>query len=66
MTSKLLNCATLRRFAASHLWQYTGRPMDNYGLQEALETAAVTASRLYERVSTRIASQALYTCSDTD
>ncbi|KAH8093870.1 hypothetical protein BXZ70DRAFT_908994 [Cristinia sonorae] len=35
---------------ASHLWQYTGRPMDNYGLREALESAALTAYSISNRV----------------
>jgi len=33
----------------SHLWQYSGRSMDTYGLQDALETAALTAARLYDK-----------------
>ncbi|CAL1706801.1 unnamed protein product [Somion occarium] len=35
---------------ASHLWQYSGRAMDAYGLREALESAALTASRIAYRV----------------
>ncbi|KAK7692551.1 hypothetical protein QCA50_004181 [Cerrena zonata] len=35
---------------ASHLWQYSGRPMDAYGLREALESAAMTASRIAYQV----------------
>lgn len=34
---------------ASRLWQISGRGMDTYGLRDALETAAVTASHLYYR-----------------
>ncbi|KAL4243920.1 hypothetical protein ABKN59_010612 [Abortiporus biennis] len=35
---------------ATHLWQYSGRPMDTYGLRDALESAAQTAMRISYRV----------------
>jgi len=35
---------------ATHLWQYSGRPFDTYGMQDALEAAALTASRISYRV----------------
>ena len=45
---------TIISMIASHLWQYASRSMDTIGLQDALETAALTASYLYDRV--RVAS----------
>ncbi|KAJ3481739.1 hypothetical protein NLI96_g7454 [Meripilus lineatus] len=35
---------------ATRLWQYSGRSMDTYGLRAALESAALTASRISYRV----------------
>ncbi|TCD65086.1 hypothetical protein EIP91_003095 [Steccherinum ochraceum] len=35
---------------ASHLWRYTGRGMDNYGLREVMESAGLTAFNLASRV----------------
>ncbi|KAI0071789.1 hypothetical protein K474DRAFT_1701409 [Panus rudis PR-1116 ss-1] len=35
---------------ATHLWQYSGRSMDTYGLRQALESAAMTAARIAYRV----------------
>ncbi|KAI0786799.1 hypothetical protein C8Q75DRAFT_771339, partial [Abortiporus biennis] len=34
---------------ASRLWQYSGRQADSYGLRDALESAATTATQLYYR-----------------
>jgi len=35
---------------ASHLWQFTGRPMDQYGVREALESASLTGYQLAHRL----------------
>ncbi|KAI0373482.1 hypothetical protein BV20DRAFT_1033814 [Pilatotrama ljubarskyi] len=41
---------------ATRLWQYTGRPMDVYGLRAACEAAAAAASVLADRLLSRLGS----------